>query len=210
MKIYITALYSRRHELREVDHVLRDAGHEPTSQWIWNAEESKGWEAAALMDVEDVRRADAILFFGQPKGSYNTGGGRWFELGLAYAEGKEIFAVLGRGGAESLFLHLPQVHRFDTLLEALQVINDFAGPQEVAPPLEPLTDRYSGGDPAAVQGMVMHGRQGHPWYRFTEWEQGVLIDARDAGRATIDWDDTVTGRLAQFFGIEALRRVRWL
>lgn len=96
MKIYIAAKYARRLdiEMGELRHALEKMGHEITAQWLDNAEESKGLRAAAEMDVDDVLRADAVLFIGEQKGSANRGGGRWFELGLAYHAGKVIFAIL--------------------------------------------------------------------------------------------------------------------
>ena len=134
MKIYIAAKYRRRFELRAVADTLRAVGHEITSQWLDNGEEEAGGpEAAAQMDVEDVLRADALLFIGEPQGSSNTGGGRWFELGLAYASHKRCLILLAPPtesfdsaigtvprGHETVFTALPQFEIYLSLEEVLK------------------------------------------------------------------------------------------
>lgn len=145
MKIYIAAKYERRldDDLKQFRLGLEALGHEITAQWLDNAEESKGLREAAIMDVEDVDRADALIFVGQPRGSVNRGGGRWFEFGLAWGLGKRIYAILpdplnapsapnfeyaleGRRD-ESVFTDLPRVLKFDGfdhLIEYLRVTGD--------------------------------------------------------------------------------------
>jgi nucleoside 2-deoxyribosyltransferase len=120
MKIYIAAKYNLRFELKLLAIELEKLGHEITSQWIFGGEEHKGIREAALMDVEDVMRADCLVFIGQPQASENRGGGRWFEFGLAYALKKRCIAVLDMDptigghdhlplGHESVFTALPEV-----------------------------------------------------------------------------------------------------
>ena len=121
MRIYIAAKYGKRFELRELAQKLRDMGHEITAQWLDNAEESKSREDAAKMDVDDVLRADTLIFFAEPRHSLNTGGGRYFELGLAWAEGKRILAVSESPDYETVFLHLPGISVFSSI----EVMLDF-------------------------------------------------------------------------------------
>lgn len=118
MKVYIAGKYGRRGEFIFVVNALKTHGHESTARWIDGDEEGQGEAAAAQMDVDDVLRADVILFIGQPKGSANTGGGRWFELGLAYANKKRCLAVLD-GGSETVFTALPGIERFDSIEQAI-------------------------------------------------------------------------------------------
>lgn len=94
MKIYIAARYDRRYELRDVATQLANSNHEITSRWLDNGEESKSQVDGALMDLEDVDRADIIVFYAQQTGSFNKGGERWFEFGYAYAKGKPVIVVL--------------------------------------------------------------------------------------------------------------------
>lgn len=130
MKIYIAAKYERRFLLRSVRTLLEAQGHTITSQWLDNAEESKSREAGALMDVDDVMRAEACVFLGEPKGSANRGGGRWFEFGLAYALGRRCIAVLYTGGHESVFTALPTVETVETIEELLLLLSKEEQPRE--------------------------------------------------------------------------------
>lgn len=138
MRIYIAAKYRRRFELRAVVEELTASGHECTSRWIDNGEEEAGGAAAAAeMDIQDVLRADAILFIGEPQGSENTGGGRWFELGMAYHANKHCVVIVGQPrdtqhigtvlpGHETVFTALPSMHVCRSLAEALAKLEALA------------------------------------------------------------------------------------
>lgn len=131
MKIYIAALYAKRFELLEFAQQLKELGHEITAQWLYNGEEKKEtYREAALMDVEDVDRADTLIFIGQPCGSENRGGGRWFEFGMAYALGKRLIAILDHSGSgphhphESVFTELPGVSQFESTQSFIDYLNE--------------------------------------------------------------------------------------
>lgn len=135
MKIYLAARYARMKEMQSFASQLVALGHSITSQWITGAEEraegtSKAVKAAH-MDIEDVLQADTIIFFGEPRGSANRGGGRWFELGLAYQSGKRCICVLdmndqaihdhNESGHESVFTHILECYEsFPAALENLK------------------------------------------------------------------------------------------
>lgn len=134
MKVYVAAKYHRRFELRAFAAALRAHGIEVTARWLDNGEEeADGPAAAAQMDVDDVLRADALVFIGEARGSKNTGGGRWFELGLAYAHGKRCVVVLGPDapsdvigsaapGHETVFTSLSHFELVDTLDDAMRAL----------------------------------------------------------------------------------------
>ena len=132
MKIYTAARYSRQEEMRLFGEELRRLGHTPTARWTHGDEEGKTQLAAAEMDVEDVHVAEAIVFFGEASGSLNRGGGRWFELGVAWERGKLCFAVLGHSGMgehavskeghESVFTHLPNIKCCSSKEELLEIL----------------------------------------------------------------------------------------
>lgn len=142
MKIYLAAKYRRRFELRAVADRFREDGHEVTSQWLDNGEEeADGPAAAAQMDVDDVLRADTIVFVGEDAGSSNTGGGRWFELGLAYAHGKRLLIVLGSTGDgahlgsaatghETVFTSLPQMEVYASIDDVVRILKEPPRPPE--------------------------------------------------------------------------------
>lgn len=122
MKIYIAAKYAKRYELRLVVDQLRAMGHECTSQWIDNGEESKGQQDAALMDLADVDRADMVVFLAEPHRSQNIGGGRWFEFGYAYAKEKRIVVVQPGEAFETVFCALPRITPVASISDALSFI----------------------------------------------------------------------------------------
>lgn len=133
MKIYIAAKYQRRFDLRPLAEMLQALGCEITAQWLWDGEVNKTIQQAAVMDVEDVRRADTLVFIGEPQASENRGGGRWFEFGMAHALGKRCIAVLDldptKGGHdhlplghESVFTALPDVELVTSQEELLHIM----------------------------------------------------------------------------------------
>jgi hypothetical protein len=118
--IYIAAKYGQIFEMQRVRDRLVQEGHVVTAQWIDGNESSMSQEAAAVMDMEDVKRADTVLSFSNPKGQLNTGGGRHVEFGLGLALGKRMLVVGPKG--EHIFHHMPGVQFFDTLEEAVRVL----------------------------------------------------------------------------------------
>lgn len=131
--IYIAAKYQRRFDLRLLAEKLQTLGYEVTAQWLWDGEEGQGIQQAAIMDVEDVRRADTLVFIGEPQASENRGGGRWFEFGMAHAIGHRCIAVLNldptKGGHdhlpighESVFTALPDVEIVTSQEELVQLL----------------------------------------------------------------------------------------
>ena len=134
--VYIAARYGRRLELRALASAIRAHGVEVTSQWLDGAEEAgQGAAAAAQMDLDDVDRADTLVFIGEPHGSANRGGGRWFEMGYAHAKGKRIIVVLAPlighhvaalgstpDGHESVFTFLPNMELVDSVEAAMRAL----------------------------------------------------------------------------------------
>ena len=109
--IYLAARYASRNEgLRTLGEHLIDLGFQVTANWLWGSEEGKTIQECAVMDVEDVRRADTLVFFGEPQASENRGGGRWFEFGMAHALGKRCIAVLNLDPTVGGHVHLPIGH----------------------------------------------------------------------------------------------------
>lgn len=122
MKIYTAARYARREEILEYAKLLQQAGHTVTANWTKGDEEGKTLEQVAIMDFDDVVRADMVLVFTDPKGSSQTGGGRHTELGFGYALKKHIWLV---GELEQVFHSLPGVRRFDTMDQVIESLKAF-------------------------------------------------------------------------------------
>jgi hypothetical protein len=122
MKFYLAARYSRHPEMQGVRDVLRGMGHEVTSRWIdlhttITGDHSKSFtpeilnsrpeecQIVGVHDLEDIRAADAIVFFSE-NGAPGMKGGRFVEWGYAYALQKRMILV---GRRENVFHTLPEV-----------------------------------------------------------------------------------------------------
>lgn len=110
MKIYIAAKYDARFELQKFARSIALLGHELTCDWLFEGENGKGIEEAAVMDAKQVEDCDCLIFVGEAQGSRNTGGGRWFEMGVAWARGHKIIAYLNPGTVDGGRPHLPEGH----------------------------------------------------------------------------------------------------
>jgi hypothetical protein len=124
MKIYLAARYSRRDEMAQKADWLKDKGYKITSRWVYGGEEGLSRKDIAILDYDDVIAADTIILFTEPKGSYNRGGGRHTEFGIAYEADKECFVV---GEDEQVFVNLPGVVRFNSLEEFVSYDNRSLG-----------------------------------------------------------------------------------
>lgn len=106
MKLYLAGSWLRRDEIRKYADELKSIGIEITSRWLYSHGECTSLEeeySDALEDLDDIRKADAlILFTSGPAGGYQTGG-RHFETGYAWAKGLDLFIV---GPRENIFHNL--------------------------------------------------------------------------------------------------------
>jgi len=110
MKIYIAARYNKRYELLDFAKSIADLGHTLTCDWLFEGEEGKTIVEAAVMDTRQVEECDCLIFIGEAQGSKNTGGGRWFEMGVAWACGHRVIALLSSEIVEEGRVHLPSGH----------------------------------------------------------------------------------------------------
>jgi hypothetical protein len=112
MKLYLANMISLRAETLAAAHLLRDAGHEIVSSWVYGAEEGLTLPQIAVLDVTDLQKAEAIVKFTQPYGTLVKGGGRHAEGGMGLVLGKKVFLV---GPREQIFDWHPDVIDFPTL-----------------------------------------------------------------------------------------------
>lgn len=111
--IYLAASWSRRREIQLVAVKLVQREFKVTSGWLYR---EIAPESAALMDLEDVGRADTLVRFSDagvvlPADSLTVHfslatGARHFEMGYAYATGKRMIVV---GGRQNIFDSLPYI-----------------------------------------------------------------------------------------------------
>lgn len=129
MKLFLSARYSRRNELRRIRQLLHQQGHEVVSRWLdteWEEKDESGSSAApaeyrerhAVEDLDDVRMCDALVAFTEPPRS-GSRGGRHVEYGAALALCKILFVV---GYRENIFHSYPHVSYCRDLQDLLALL----------------------------------------------------------------------------------------
>jgi len=119
MKIYLASNYSTWPQMQEHAKVLKELGHEVTSEWINGTHGADDHADYARIDLRDLEVADAVIFFSESPDGSRTRGGKHVEFGYALAKGKHIFLV---GRFHNVFHHLPNViqrFQFRDILELL-------------------------------------------------------------------------------------------
>lgn len=133
MKAYLASRYSRRDELREYRTLLENAGIKVTSRWLDETEpldgrlvnrDSRFWKFHAEIDIEDVKRADMLVFFAESPDTATPRGGRHVEFGLALALGKAIY-VISEHSPENIFHYLEGVTYYKTFDDFLLAWNNY-------------------------------------------------------------------------------------
>jgi hypothetical protein len=132
MKVYLAAQYARRDELRAYRYILENhLGIEVTSRWLDEKEPLNSqmgqhpeyfYVETATFDLEDVDKADAVIFFSENPLVGVPRGGRHVEYGYAFKGGKTIFVV---GPKENVFHYIGKVHHFDTFEDLAKQLLDF-------------------------------------------------------------------------------------
>lgn len=122
MRVYVAARWNRKLEMAGIAQLLRNDGHEVTARWVDDGEKGLSRESNALMDMGDLAAADVLLTFTENKGSFNTGGGRHTEFGMAYVLGKKCVVV---GDREQIFHHLPGVTVFPEWGQARDYLKEY-------------------------------------------------------------------------------------
>jgi nucleoside 2-deoxyribosyltransferase len=116
-KTYLAARFPRREEMESYVIAFRGCGYDVTARWVFGGENGLTRSDIALLDLEDVAEADAIVLFTEGYGTHQTGGGRFVEFGYAIALGKELNII---GDRENVFMHHPNINCFSTLDEFLR------------------------------------------------------------------------------------------
>jgi nucleoside 2-deoxyribosyltransferase len=112
MRIYLAATFDSRPRMEDVANRLKSEGFEITARWVYGGEEGLTREQIALLDLEDVDAADAVVSFTYPRGTLTSGGGRHVEFGYGLAKGKKLILI---GARENVFHEYPGVELHPTL-----------------------------------------------------------------------------------------------
>lgn len=130
MRIYLAAAFKRKSEVKNIAIALESIGVEVTSRWLdekpcpdSEPAKSRFFRETALMDLADIRSADAIVRFtdyevtntiNQAVDRTLATGARHFECGYALSQGKAVIVV---GGPQNVFDYLPNVTHLRTLAD---------------------------------------------------------------------------------------------
>lgn len=131
MKVYLASRYSTKEQMAIYAAELRANGIGVTSRWIDEPHSSNigGLPTSILSaeeilklaedDIEDVRKADLLVFFSVDPKIPVARGGRHVEFGYALGLGKPILVV---GPRENIFHYLPQIKFVQNFQEALDFL----------------------------------------------------------------------------------------
>ena len=123
MKIYVASSITNKEKVQEVFNILRDEGHEVTTDWTLTDDVPEDERLArrdyirsiAKRDFEGIYDCDAFILLSEP----SEGRSMYVELGLAIsmnvARGKPLVFVIGPSNNESVFYFHPSVKRANTL-----------------------------------------------------------------------------------------------
>lgn len=122
LRVYMAGRYRDLDKLAGEREKFRSAGIEVTSTWLDNAEEGMAFQDVAVIDLEDVDRADVLVLYTEPYGTPVPGGGRHVEFGYALGRGKECVLV---GPLENIFHWHPTVKSFPVTEYAIRYLERY-------------------------------------------------------------------------------------
>jgi nucleoside 2-deoxyribosyltransferase len=129
LKVYLAAQYARRDEMCIVAKHLQEVGVEVTSRWLAEQESLSSdmgdhsddfYKTTAAIDLEDIDRADVLVFMAESPLVGIKRGGRHVEFGYALAKGKRIFVI---GFKENVFHYIPGVEHFIGIEDVVHYID---------------------------------------------------------------------------------------
>jgi len=119
--VYLAARFSRQAEMRKYRDLLEKSRIWVTATWLDQKGDGELGDHPdqdtkhAVMDLEDVRVADGLVFFSER--NLARRGGRHVEFGYALALGKQVYVV---GNRENIFHYTPGVRHFATIEDVIQ------------------------------------------------------------------------------------------
>jgi hypothetical protein len=117
VKVYLASRYSDKLRMSALAEELRSKRVEVTSRWLEEPHSPTSQlsdlkddylQMNALIDLEDIDRADVLVFFSVEPTQPMVRGGRHVEFGYALGTKKPIIVV---GPQENIFHYLPQIER---------------------------------------------------------------------------------------------------
>lgn len=118
--VYLASKFSRREEMESYVPLFRNVGYDCVARWVFGGEDGLSREDIAVLDLEDVAKADSLVIFTHERGEPQPGGGRFVEMGYALALGKEVHVI---GPYENVFVWTPGVSVWQDLDHFLSFVN---------------------------------------------------------------------------------------
>lgn len=117
MMWYLASRFGRKDELLGYKEQLEALGETVRARWLteetdMNLTSEEGRIQIAIMDAEDVTKADGLIAFSEDpdvESPGNNRGGRHVELGLGIALNKRVVVI---GPRENVFMYLPNIEVF--------------------------------------------------------------------------------------------------
>lgn len=129
IRVYLAGRYSKRDEFRQFAQQLRERGVEVTSSWLeetlpLDVKHNQVSKVDNLMlataDLNDIDRAQLVIFFAEDAEKQPPRGGRHVEFGYALAQRKPIYVI---GKEENVFHYLPNVTHWNSFSDVLEVLS---------------------------------------------------------------------------------------
>lgn len=117
---YLASRYSNKEKMLEHAATLTSYGMEVTSRWLAETHapsmdmvelDETTNRQIAMDDLEDVARADMLIFFCEDRNSQPPRGGRHVEFGYALALSVRVVCI---GSKENIFHYLPGVVHYES------------------------------------------------------------------------------------------------
>lgn len=130
MRVYVASKFENQEQVRKVHRLLTESGHIITHDWTWESVEGKKGEErerylkdCATKDYNGVDTCDVFFLI-----NYLHCAGAYTEFGIALRAQKCIVVVDGHHPEKSrnIFFHLPDVHHFTSVEEAVAFVNEWA------------------------------------------------------------------------------------
>lgn len=120
MRVYVATSFANYRAAREAQVKLRAKGHHITHDWTVEVDrEVHDFAACAVLDVEGVRTARALLYLAMPQCR-----GALVELGIAMALGKTCVVVDGEEDTCLFVAHYPAIVHVPDIDAAVAYLGD--------------------------------------------------------------------------------------
>lgn len=117
MRFYVAGKWEDRYNVRLVQTILINHGHEITCDWTPHGEDDLGYPSGyAIEDINGVVSADMYIGLFRDKYDYK---GALVEMGVALGCGIPVY-IAGDAIDSCLFVYHPLVKKFDTIEELLK------------------------------------------------------------------------------------------